>query len=209
MRVREVMTREAVTVGADTLVRDAGALLAARGFTMLPVVDGFGALVGVFTEADALAHRLPVDPRGLVHGMPPRQRTAPPHTVGGLVSTPPVVATPHADVDEVARRMVEHGARSVPVVDGTRLVGVITLQDLLRAVTRDDRVVAAEVRRRLRRYGGRDRWRVDAVDGRVSIVDELADVGDRHVAAVLAGAVPGVVAVDFPQAGLADAVDHR
>ncbi|NUT50632.1 MAG: CBS domain-containing protein, partial [Saccharothrix sp.] len=37
MRVRDVMTRDVLTVSPETSVREAGALLAARGFTMLPV----------------------------------------------------------------------------------------------------------------------------------------------------------------------------
>ncbi|MGM1065270.1 CBS domain-containing protein [Saccharothrix sp. Mg75] len=212
MRVRDVMTREVVAVTPDTSVRDAGALLAARGFTTLPVVDGRGDLLGVLTEADALRDRLPIDPRTLVHGEPPHRRPRPPRTVRDLMTGPPVGTTPGADVAEVARRMLEHGVRSVAVVEGTRLVGILTRRDLLRAVSRDDRVLEAEVRHRLCLYGGPERWEVAVVDGRVSIVDELDDERDRHVAAVLAGAIAGVVGVDFPESargGVGRAVGDR
>lgn len=201
MRVRDVMTRDVVTVSPEASVRDAGALLAARGFTMLPVVDGRGDLLGVLTEAEALRDRLPVDPRTLVHGEPPRGRSHPPRAVRDVMAGPAVGATPDADVAEVARRMLERGARSVAVVDGRRLVGVVTRRDMLRAVSRDDRELEAEVRRRLCRYGGPDRRQVDVTDGRVSIVDALGDECDRHVAEVLAGAVAGVVDVRFPEPG--------
>ncbi len=51
--VRELM-HDAVTVGPDTLVRDAARILIESKFGCLPVVDGHGALVGIITEADFL-----------------------------------------------------------------------------------------------------------------------------------------------------------
>ncbi|MBW4717906.1 CBS domain-containing protein [Saccharothrix sp. SC076] len=191
------MTRDVVTVAPETSVRDAGAVLAARGFTMLPVVDGRGDLLGVLTEADALKDRLPVDPRGLVHGEQQCDRPRPACVVGDAMVEPAVDTTPQADVAEVARRMLERGVRSAVVVDGKRLVGVVTRRDMLRVVSRDDQALAAEVRHRLCLYGGRHRWRVEVTDGRVTITDEWGDERDRHVAAVLAGAVAGVVDVCF------------
>ncbi|MFJ6671204.1 HPP family protein [Actinosynnema sp. NPDC091369] len=206
MRVRDLMTRDVVTVSPETSARDAAALLAVEGFTVLPVVDGAGTLVGVVTETDALRDRLPVDPRSLVHGQPSRARATPRRKVADVMSEPAVASTPGTDVAELARRMVEQGARSACVVDGKRLVGIVTRRDMLRAISRDDRTLAAEVRHRLGLYGGPHRWTVSVVDGHASIVDALDDECDRHVAAVLAGAVPGVVDVRFPE--IRHAVDH-
>lgn len=206
MRVRDLMTREVVTVSPETPARDAVALLATKGFTALPVVDGAGTLVGVVTETDALRDRLPVDPRSLVHGQPSRARPVPRRTVADVMSEPVTGASPGTDVAELARRMLEHGVRSACVVDGKRLVGIVTRRDMLRAISRDDRTLAAEVRHRLGLYAGPHRWTVSVVDGRVAIVDELDDERDRHVAAVLAGAVPGVIDVSFPETR--HAVDH-
>ncbi|MBB5801165.1 CBS domain-containing protein [Saccharothrix ecbatanensis] len=206
MRVRDLMTRDVVTVSPESPARDAAALLATKGFTALPVVDGAGTLVGVVTETDALRDRLPVDPRTLVHGEPSRARAVPRRTVADVMSEPVVAAAPGTDVAELARSMVRHGARSACVVDGKRLVGIVTRRDMLRAISRDDRTLAAEVLHRLSLYADAHRWTVSVVDGRVSIVDTVDDECDRHVAAVLAGAVPGVVDVRFPEAR--HAVDH-
>ncbi|KOX14556.1 hypothetical protein ADK67_42155 [Saccharothrix sp. NRRL B-16348] len=206
MRVRDLMTRDVVTVSPDTAARDAAALLATKGFTTLPVVDRAGTLVGVVTETDALRDRLPVDPRSLVHGQPSRARAIARRTVADVMSEPVVATTPGTDVAELARSMVRHGARSACVVDGKQLVGIVTRRDMLRAISRDDRSLAAEVRRRLGLYADPHRWSVSVVDGRVAIVDALDDERDRHVAAVLAGAVAGVVDVRFPETR--HAVDH-
>ncbi|MEV1122031.1 CBS domain-containing protein [Actinosynnema sp. NPDC049800] len=209
MRVRDVMTEDVVTVTPETPVRDACDPLARRGFTTLPVVDRGGALVGVVTEADALRDRLPVDPRAPVHGEPPRGRPAPRRTVVDVMGESAVGVAPGADVAELARWMLEHGARGAPVVEDGRLVGTVTRRDMLRAVSRDDRALEAEVRHRLGLYADPHRWKVAVVDGRVSIVDELDDECDRHVVAVLAGAVAGVVEVRFPEAEASGAVRAR
>lgn len=60
------------------------------------------------------------------------------------------------------------------------------------AATRDDSLIAADIRRRLVRYGGLDRWTVHVHQGSVTITDDYADPTDHHVALVLAQAVPGV-----------------
>ncbi|HEY0697397.1 MAG TPA: CBS domain-containing protein [Micromonospora sp.] len=57
------MSTPVVTCRPDWPARDAAALLAARGFTALPVVDDDGALVGIVTEADVLRGRVRPDPR--------------------------------------------------------------------------------------------------------------------------------------------------
>ncbi|CCH32897.1 CBS domain-containing protein [Actinosynnema sp. NPDC047251] len=199
MRVRDVMTHDVVTVPPGSSARDAGALLAAKGFTMLPVVDGGGRLVGVVTEVDALRGRLSLDPRTLVRGEPARHDPAPARTVEGVMSPPDAVVTPEVDLAVLARRMVDADARSAAVVSAGRLVGVVTRRDLLRVISREDRDLAAEVRRRLGLYAGRHRWTVSVTDGRVSIVDAMDDPEDRHIVSVLVGAVPGVVDVAFPE----------
>jgi CBS-domain-containing membrane protein len=57
MRARDIMTSPVITVRAGTTVQDAAALLAARGFTALPVLDDDDRLIGIVTEADLLRGR--------------------------------------------------------------------------------------------------------------------------------------------------------
>ncbi|MET9230112.1 CBS domain-containing protein [Lentzea sp. NPDC003310] len=197
MRTRDVMTTDVVVVAPDTPAREAARVLADRGFTALPVVDPSGALVGVVAEEDLLRHRLPQDPRGLVHGEPVRPRQVPAHAVVQVMRTPDVTVNPNTDLAEVADLMLAHGVRSVPVVDEGRLAGVVTRRDMLRSITRADWVVEAEIRHRLGILGGARRWEVAVSGGLVSIVDRMGDATERHVADVLVRAVAGVTDVRF------------
>jgi hypothetical protein len=82
--------------------------------------------------------------------------------------------------------MLDDRVRSIPIVDGSRVVGIVTRRDLMRMLARDDHAIAADVRHQLAMYGGPDRWTVEVHDGAVAIGDEFDSPTDRHVAAVLA-----------------------
>jgi CBS domain-containing protein len=195
VRVDDVMTRSVLTTTPATSVKDAAEVLARRGITALPVVGGTGVLVGVLTEADVLRGRFPPDPRrkawrGTAAG------PAPPATVGEVMSSPSLTASPRTDAADLAKMMIDRGVRSVPVVDEDGVVGIVTRRDLVRTIARDDALIVADVRRRLEAFGGLGRWTVHTQQGAVTITDESADPADHHVALVLAQAVPGVLHVE-------------
>lgn len=207
MRARDIMSRNVVTVTAATSVRDAAALLAGRGFTALPVLDDGGGLVGLVTEADILLDRFPHDPRfycsdeGSIRPPddPPR---APATTVGGVMGTPTSVDA-LCDVVDLVTAMRADGLRSMPVLDGAALVGIVTRRDLVRTLTRDDTAIAVDVRHRLEIYGGPGRWTVEVEGGSVTIADALGREPDRHAAIVLAEAVRGVTVAHMTSEGTA------
>jgi CBS domain-containing protein len=193
MRVGDLMTRSVVTTTPRTPISDAATALAEHGFTLLPVVDEDDRLVGVFTEADAMRKRIPPDPRYAAwHGS--RAGPPPPDTVGEVMSSPPRTTHPHTDAAQLATTMIDRGLRSMPVVDEQhQLVGIITRRDLVRIIARNDTLIAADVHKRLERYGVPDRWTVHVHHGSVTITDQYNNSADHHVALVLAQAVPGVV----------------
>ncbi len=194
MFARDVMTNPVVTVTAQTRVKRAASLLATGGYTALPVVDEHDGLVGIVSEADVVRGRFPRDPRSRITAAHQPDTATSGATVGEVMSTDVVSASPTVDVVDLVAVMLEHGVRSIPVVDTGRLVGIVTRRDLVRALARDDAVIAAAVRHRLAAYGGPDRWTVEVDEGEVTIRDEFDDPTDRHVAVVLAQSVPGVVA---------------
>lgn len=189
MRVREIMTRSLLTALPTVTVGKAAELLAYRGFSAMPVVDDSGNLIGIVTEADLIRNRFPA-----AYGDEGADRPAKPaRTVGEVMSSPVVGVSHDADVAVLAREMVTGRRRCVPIVDGTRLVGVVTRRDVIRMLSRSDADVATDVRRHLQVLGGQARWTVQVADGDVTVRDQFDEASDRQVAQVLAEAVPGVL----------------
>ena len=131
MLARDAMSSPVVTVGAWTPVETAVHLLVDNGFTALPVLDEDNRLVGIVTEADLLRNRMAPDPHR-IGGFDGRRGQRRPQTVGDVMTTPVESLTPGADVADAAQIMVDERIRCLPIVDGRRVVGVLTRRDLLR-----------------------------------------------------------------------------
>jgi CBS domain-containing protein len=202
MRAKDLMTGSVVVVRPDTSVKEAAALLTARGFTLLPVVDGSDNLVGVVSEADLIRGRILPDPRALIDDDPPPPAEPPARRVGAVMTANPVVVDTTTDAVAVAKLMLDRHLRALPVTDGDRLVGIITRRDLLRTIARDDRDIARDVRHRLA-AACRDPWTVEVVEGVVTLATETPDSGEHHIAQVIAAALPGVVEVRLAGPGRA------
>jgi CBS domain-containing protein len=201
MRARDLMSTPVITVTPETSVKQAASLLSSHGFTALPVVDDDNCLVGIVTEADIVRDRFPRDPRyrhvyvNYVAGAIDDFVSTVAATVGAVMTPAVTAMSAETDVVDVVSAMLGNRVRSMPIVEGSRLVGILTRRDLVRALARDDRAIAADIRRQLRMYGGANRWSVEVHDGQVLIGDQSDDATDRHVATVLAEAVPGVTGV--------------
>lgn len=114
------MTRDLEVAFLDTSVREVNHRLTARRISALPVVDDVGVLAGVISRFDLIHHRRlhnPVDA-----------------TCADVMTRRPVTVAPGASLRDAAARMLEHRIHRVFVLDGDRLVGVLTTTDLTRAV---------------------------------------------------------------------------
>jgi CBS domain-containing protein len=202
MRARDIMTSPVHTVGPDTTVESAVRRLTAASITALPVVDDTGALVGMVSEGDLLRHRVPADPTAHVRRDLDRDAERRPRTVREVMSTGPVTTTADADVADVADMMLRRDVRSVPVLDGRVVIGIISRRDILRAAVRDDDVLTREIQHRLDEYAGTPgRWTVTVDSGSATVSGSFADDTDRTVVAVLTRSVPGVTGVELVDAG--------
>jgi len=132
--VGEVMRTDLVTVAPDAPLREVVARMRSDDLRFVPVVDG-GALAGVITNSDlvtrgGLALRLELlDAAGHGDALVVADRAA------AEVMTPdPVAAKPGMSLTEAAHLMLDLGLKRLPVVDGGRLVGLVSRIDLLRTV---------------------------------------------------------------------------
>jgi predicted transcriptional regulator len=108
------------------------------------------------------------------------------------MTTNVLAVPPDTDAADVARLMLAEHLTRVPVVDGARLVGVLSRSDLLQPLCRPDDEIAADLQSALRELPGQ--WQATVQEGHVHL-----DGGpDFVVAARLAWRVPGVAAVSAP-----------
>ena len=92
--------------------------------------------------------------------------------------------------------MLSRHVHSVPIVDGSEVVGIVCRHDLLHLYVRTDDRVQWEVQRRLDQYAGDKRtWTATVHNGTVEIGGAYLDEVQHKVVEVLARTVPGVHAV--------------
>jgi len=115
--LREIMSRQLVTVTPDTPLSEARHLLAEHRIRRLPVMIG-RRLVGIVSDRD-------VRSASVSHDRTP---------VAQIMTHNVITATSHMRVDEAARIMLDGRFGGLPVVDGGELTGIVTETDLLRAL---------------------------------------------------------------------------
>lgn len=119
--VRDLIRRSTpLTVQDDDSVSLAQQTMLWGDVRHLPVLRD-GALVGVVSERDLLAHQVRRGRQG---------RSDMVHT---MMSKPPVTVGPTEDVARAAALMLERRLGCLPVVEGQRLLGIVTRSDLVRA----------------------------------------------------------------------------
>jgi CBS domain-containing protein len=195
MKAREIMTVAVVTVRPDTPIRVAAALLTDRGIASLPVVDDDGRLVGIVSEMDLIGDRLTVHDRFEPLRLNSEQADPAPE-VRAVMTTAVVCLGAGADTADLAALMQGSHIRAVPIVEGSRLVGIASRRDLLRSLVPDSSVIRAEVLERIRAYTGvRDGWELEVDNGVVTIEGRFTDTAREAIIVELARTVPGVLHV--------------
>lgn len=144
MRVRELMNRHLVTIGASSSCHEAVARMHRARVRHLPVLDGDGTLVGMVTDRDLRHHLFHPGVYGEL-GTVSVDRLLQAVPVSEIMSTPAITAEASDAVAEAARIMLEDGVGALPVLEGGRLVGIITETDLLREICRADPECSPEV----------------------------------------------------------------
>jgi CBS domain-containing protein len=119
LKVEDVMVKEVVTIDDGVMVKEAvdvmnkfeiGCLIAVRK----------GKAMGILTERDVL--------KRIVAGAKDAKKTR----VRDVMTSPLVVAEPNMDLGEAVKLMFQMKIKKLPVVDGKRLVGLVSLTDIAR-----------------------------------------------------------------------------
>jgi CBS domain-containing protein len=115
-----------IAIDANASVRDAVQTLAGKRIGAVPVLRD-GALVGIFSERDVL-YRLADEGASCLE-----------HTVGDVMTSPPITVTPQTTCDEAMELMTRRRIRHLPVIEGGALAGFISIGDIVKS-----RIDAAE-----------------------------------------------------------------
>jgi CBS domain-containing protein len=149
MNARDVMTTPVVSVLPDESTREIARLLIDKGISAVPVVDNNGAPIGMVTEGDLIRRDEAREARRewwlelLAEG----ERIAPEllawldtqnHTARVIMSTPVITVSEETQLRDIARLLVAHRIKRVPVVRDNRVVGIVARGDLLRALLSGD-----------------------------------------------------------------------
>jgi CBS domain-containing protein len=138
------MNRNLVTIRDSCSCQEAVARMHRARVRHLPVVGAQGELVGIVTDRD-LRHHLFAPHVYKELGSTSVDLLLSAVTVGQIMSMPVVTTDASDHVADAARIMLEDKVGALPVLEGGRLVGILTETDLLREICRADASCSPEV----------------------------------------------------------------
>ena len=144
MKVEEVMVRDVISVNRNSSIEEIVEVLTKNMLSGIPVLSDGGYLVGMVTEGDLL--RLETTPRlpefinllGAViyyHGVDTynedfKKMLA--HIAADIMTEDVITVKEGTDIAEVAHLMLDNNIKQVPVVDGSKIVGMVARADIIK-----------------------------------------------------------------------------
>jgi len=122
LTAKEIMTREVITIRAEEPAPEALFKLIENQISGMPVVDDAGDMVGIITEKDLL--------NLILSGSLPQAK------VKEVMTRKVVSFPPDAPYEKLCLSLIEHNCRRIPIVEGKKVVGIVSRRDLLREVSR-------------------------------------------------------------------------
>jgi CBS domain-containing protein len=139
MKIRDVMNREPASVLLGSTMADAAELLSHLHENDLAVVDGDGNFIGILAEGDLLRHALPKFEQVLANADSVADafemflasgRHLADQPIDRAVIRNPILIRPDDELLKAAAVMISKNIRTLAVVDGGKLVGMISRADV-------------------------------------------------------------------------------
>ncbi len=141
MLVKDVMTRAVKTITMDTRLQEVASLMCLNRFSGLPVVGEDNELLGILAERDVLRYLFP-DLRDVMEGtasmdfeaMEDEYKKILSVRAGDLMTKNVLAVSPEIPILKAVSIMARSNFRRIPVADGKKLVGMLSLGDIHRAI---------------------------------------------------------------------------
>lgn len=170
MRIRDMMTKNPITVDSETLVIDAQKIMKENNIRRLPVVDK-GKLLGIITKHDLLEASPSPATSLSVHEL---NYLLSKMKVKEIMKRNPVTLTPETPFEEALKIGQEKRIGSFPVVENGKLVGIATESDIVRFLTR-----ALGIREE------GSRITIEGLGGKLSDLEKIISIVNQHNTIVL------------------------
>jgi CBS domain-containing protein len=127
--IRDIMTSQLVVLPRNETLREAARAMKDNEIGAVLVEDDDGGTCGIVTDRDLVVRGLAANGDSM--------------TLADVCTTKLFALSPDQDVDNAVKLMAEHSVRRVPVMDGGRAVGIVSLGDLARI--KDEKSVLAGI----------------------------------------------------------------
>jgi CBS domain-containing protein len=218
MKAADVMTTNVITVGPDACVHDVAHILLSARISGVPVVGSNGELLGIVSEGD-LMRRAEVGtgrPRpwwlALFTGKEPlaaefiREHS---RKVSDVMTRHVITAAPDTPLSKIAHLLEKNAIKRVPIVEGGKLVGIVSRANLLQALASQTKQVEvateandSQIRDKVLSQLNAESWlrpslvNVIVRDGTVELWGIVDSVSEKKAAYIAAEVTPGVRAVN-------------
>lgn len=155
--VEQAMTPDPITVGPETSVTDVAKIMVDNRVGGLPVVDGEGDILGIVTESDLVVQDSDVEfpsfvsflsgyvfVPGSLHKFEEKFRKAVAATAGEVMSERVTTIDAGETAEHAATLMTRKKLKRLPVLKNGSLVGMLTMADIVKLISRDIPVEGTE-----------------------------------------------------------------
>ena len=146
MKAKDIMVQEVITVNQYATIEDIAKVLIDNKISGVPVVTDDGALVGIVSEGDLLHKetnpRLPkfINVLGAIiyyNGVERYHEDFKKLMAGQaieIMTENVITVTEDVEIEEVVKLMIKHGVKRVPVINGDKIVGIISRADIIKTL---------------------------------------------------------------------------
>jgi CBS domain-containing protein len=121
LKAKDIMTADIISVKEDTPIREALKLFVEHDISGMPVVEDDGTLVGILSEKDVIT---------LFYEKQKGQGK----TVSDFMTRPAIYFDVEDNLEAVCDFLVKNIFRRVPITSGGKLVGIISVRDVLKTI---------------------------------------------------------------------------